>query len=153
MTFLDPRVWLAILLAIAIGAFPAYLGGRSDGRKLERADYQDAEIKATAQRLAENAAQAAQQAETVNKVRKGYTDEISRLRDSYADAGKLRVKVQCPAATLSGAPESAIGVDAGTAVELPAAVTSGLYGIAEDADKQAAQLRALQDFIRKNGVE
>lgn len=124
-----------------------------------------AEKKATAQRLAANAATAATQDADREKLKKGYEDEIETLRAGAAVAGRVRVNAAvcsgfaAPAKTESPGRgvEAVAGAgplpapDAGNTAELPEPYSDDLDALTDEADKIVASCRVAQKFLIDNG--
>jgi len=151
---INPRILLTIALAIA-----AVIGwnrmtshyieiGRQEVRTewiIENAEREEKENDA---RIAEQKHQA-----SINEsVKKGHANEIAKIHTAYATANRLRI----PASACSQLTEttSAGGIDATTAatVALPPAIEQGLFDLAQEADTMLANYRALQEFVKLNGL-
>jgi hypothetical protein len=78
-SLLDPRLWLAFLLALALTNAGSYLRGRSDGKRLQQQEYASAIAKANAMVAAESQRRQA-------AVDKALADAASRESRIRADA-------------------------------------------------------------------
>ncbi|MGF6116705.1 hypothetical protein ABIE30_000627 [Janthinobacterium lividum] len=159
--------WLygAMLVCVVAGAGMLYqraqgdAQGRAAVQALWDADKQiraAAEIKAVAQRAAENLAQARQQAASALAIKKVYDDEINDVRARLATAERMRKPAFCasagPAAPagVSGAEGSAAADPAGGL--LPDAVARDIQALILQTEEVAATGRACQSFVRENGM-
>lgn len=158
----------AICFSLLLSIVGSYNIGRSDGADIvrkawhaERLEIQNRSAKALADAVAENAAILAKQQENSRKVSDDYEAKIAALNDQYRaarPAGRLRIAVSAcrqnasaansPAA--GGAHEAAVLDDVFAEVrERSIDLTEqALYDLAHDADEQAIQLKALQDWIK-----
>lgn len=158
--------WLygAVLVCVVAGA--GMLHQRAQGNAQGRAAVQAlwdadkqiraaAEIKAVAQRAAENLAQARQQAATALAIKKVYDDEINDVRARLA-AERMRKPAFCASAG-PAAPAGASGPEGGAAADpagglLPDAVARDIQALILQTEEVAATGRACQAFVRGNGM-
>ncbi|MBR7634859.1 hypothetical protein [Janthinobacterium lividum] len=158
--------WLycALLVCVLAGAGMVYqraqgdAQGRTAVQALWDADKQiraAAEIKAVAQRAAENLAQARQQAASALAIKKVYDDEINDVLARLA-AERMRKPAFCASAG-PAAPASAGGAEGGAAADpaselLPDAVARNIQTLILRTEEVAATGRACQAFVRENGM-
>lgn len=153
-------------LVLLIGA---WFGGSYTGAKVERATWQKKEIalmaayardlekeitnrdrerqfnEAKARKASENHEKA------LTKLKSEYTADLAALRS----AGGLRIpKRWCPPAASPGIAAGTSGPDesASATEALPERTQEGLFSMTEEADQLAERLRALQNWIRDNGL-
>ena len=159
--------WLYLTVALLAGAAVggAYLHGHgvTQGREVvqalwdaDKAARAKAETKAVAQRVADNAAQAKQQAATARAITKAYDEEINDVRARLAAAERMRRPAFCaspgPAAS-ADADGSAGGAAADAAGGLlPDAVARDIQAVILQTEEVAATGRACQAFVRENGM-
>lgn len=164
---MNPYTLFGGLLLLIAAAF----GGANVGKKLERQVWQKERLLMGAEHEKQIKAEFRQYATDVAlqqaKARKASEDHEKALqlqdqkhRDLVADiqrSGGLRIRA--PAACRQGPP--AVGEAAGTSgldegpagtIRLPADVERGLFELAGRADKMSEQLRALQGWVRDNGM-
>ncbi|OEZ50365.1 hypothetical protein JAB1_14800 [Janthinobacterium sp. MP5059B] len=158
--------WLygAVLVCVVAGAGMLHqraqgdAQGRAAVQALWDADKQiraAAEIKAVAQRAAENLAQARQQAASALAIKKVYDDEINDVRARLA-AERMRKPAFCASAG-PAAPAGAGGAEGGAAADpvgglLPDAVARDIQALILQTEEVAATGRACQSFVRENGM-
>ncbi|MEX3556616.1 MAG: DUF2514 family protein [Burkholderia gladioli] len=144
MTLLDPRVWLAVLLALFIGSGVGYVGGHRAATKSEQAKQQKATLAAV------NAARVEEQRRTA--AQQEIADEASKQRNvARADAATaasaadgLRRQV---AALVSRARHSTPAAGSAPADD-PIGVLADVLG---RADERAGELAAYADRARIAG--
>lgn len=162
MKWLNPGIWLAILLAIAAGVGVGYWRGDASGTATERAEWTTKEnARITAEQVAlfhavENNTRIAQQQAIDNrKVSNAHQSEIAAVRAAYErPAGRLRITGDvCNQFASSTKTKRSGGSDAATpgTVELPEPIDRDLRRLARDADEVTATARALQEWARLNG--
>ncbi|WP_426075135.1 hypothetical protein [Janthinobacterium sp. DSP2-3-3] len=115
-----------------------------------------AEIKAVAQRAAENLAQARQQAASALAIKKAYDDEINDVLARLATAERMRKPAFCASAE-PAAPAGASGAEGSAAADpagglLPDAVARDIQALILQTEEVAATGRACQAFVRENGM-
>ena len=156
---MNPYGIIVVLLAfIGVG-----VGGMLEGEKIERGKWaaekiamQQAADQKYAQLLVARDTAKLQSEAVARAAAKEYEDEKVKLAGDYA-ANIVALRVHVNPGTVCGSPSpgtQATGAgqpDGGPTVQLPDDVATGLYALAERADETAAQLRALQDWVRANG--
>ncbi len=158
---------IAAVLAIITILTAAYFGikhkgvvqGKAEVQALWDADKDARKIsdnKAIADRLRANELRATQYANEKSQMKKGYENEIAKIRAVAGSAPRLYLPAeicnQRPAG--SGETDSASGgssAPAGT-VALPAALASSLFALMQEADEIVAGCRVAQDFIKSQGM-
>ena len=158
--------WLYGALLVCVLAGVGMLHQRAQGNAQGRAAVQAlwdadkqiraaAEIKAVAQRAAENLAQARQQAASALAIKKIYDDEINDVRVRLA-AERMRKPAFCASAG-PAAPAGASGPEGGAAADpagglLLDAVARDIQTLILQTEEVAATGRACQAFVRENGM-
>ena len=158
--------WLYLTVALLAGAAVsgAYLHGHGamQGRAAvqalwdaDKAARAQAETKAVARRVAENLAQAKQQAATALAITKVYDEEISNVRARLA-AERMRRPAFC-ASPGPAASAAANGTAGGAAADpagglLPDAVARDIQALILQTEEVAATGRACQAFLRKSAM-
>jgi hypothetical protein len=147
----------AAALIVGLFAFGHHQGAKSVQGKWDsaKAAQLTAENSAILQRTSDNTALAAAQAETTALLKKGYSNEITRITVNRAAAGRLRI----PAAACTGLaitakadrPEGGYA-DATGAGLLPIEIDQNLRALMLEADTIVAGCRAGQGFITANGM-
>lgn len=161
MTIQAKLIALLVMIGLAIGI---HWHGVNQGRRLERADWQAKElVRASAEQKAilaavENNTRIAQQQEIdKRKVINGYQTELAAIRAAAnRPAGGLRIsRAVCNPPAGTGQTDNSSGTNAAVtgSVELPDQVANDLRKLASDADEVTATARALQEWIRLNGME
>lgn len=157
-------LYLTVALLLAAGAGGAYLhahgvaAGRASVQALwdaEKRTRAAAETKAVAQRVAENLAQARQQAATSAAITKAYDEEITDVRARLA-AERMRKPAFCASAG-PAAPAVAGGAAGGAEADpasglLPDALERDIQALILQTEEVAATGRACQSFVRANGM-
>lgn len=158
---------IGLLLLIGL-AFGIHWHGVNQGKKLERADWQQKEIARQQSqnklllRHAEEVAQIQNDNNTKNrKVSQDHANQLNALRTAAVAeraaanaAGGLRVpKSICDGIAATAEAASNGGRDAALAgaVRLPREIEENLWAIAIDADEVTEQARACQSWIRTHG--
>ncbi|AJY14242.1 DUF2514 domain-containing protein [Burkholderia dolosa] len=138
MTILDPRIWLAFLVALAITAAGCYFKGHADGVRATTAAAQKSQLEAVAAARAEEQRRTAAQSEIAKDANKQRTAALADAFAARAAAGSLQQRVdQLVAAALH--PAAAAGSSAtGDALDLLA----DLFG---RADERAGELAKIAD--------
>lgn len=168
---LIPAQYKALVIAITIAAYTAAvaIGSWHTGAKLARSDcqaekiaLQQAQQKAIIDQVAKNDAILKDQQAKARKASDDHEKALSDLQTKYdaaiaanRAAGGLRVsRSVCDQPPASPKTTSAGGPDEAGArtVELPQRVEDDLYALTKRADELAEQLRALQQWIRDNGL-
>ena len=152
---------VALMAGVAVGGAYLHAHGVSQGRAdvqalwdADKAARADAETKAVARRVAENLAQAKQQAATALAITKVYDEEISNVRARLA-AERMRRPAFC-ASPGPAAAADANGTAGGPAADpasglLPDAVARDIQALILQTEEVAATGRACQMFVRENG--
>jgi len=158
---LSPYAWLAVA-ALVLGLFAGvYWKGYTHGRDNVRAEWQEekdarvvAENKATAKRIAENAAIATKNNFDKIKLKKGYENEIAKLRADGAITPILRLSAaDCGfAGTSQGDRASGGNADVAGSRVLSPQTARGLFELADQADEYMASCRTLQEFVKEQGM-
>jgi hypothetical protein len=169
---LDPRVWLiaaVLMLGTATGAF---FYGRSDGKAVESAAWlqekqkiQTESAKLLADTVAKNAIELQNQRDLAKKASDDYEAKILDIDAQYklVDHSRgLRIPItnRCADASktsASGPSESHETTPNNVVSEplterIPAVTEERLYALAKLADELSAQLKALQEWVRANGL-
>ena len=154
---------VALLMAGAIGSAYLHAHGVAQGRETVQALWDAdktaravAETKAVAQRVAENLAQAKQQAATALAITKAYDEEINNVRARLAAAERMRRPAFC-ASPGPAAAADANGTAGGPAADpagglLPDAVGRDIQALILQTEEVAATGRACQAFVRKSAM-
>jgi hypothetical protein len=139
MTWLDPRVWLAIIVAAAFGLAGGYFKGHADGVRTTAATAQKAQLDAVAAARAEEQRRTAAQQEIANDANQQRTAALADAFAARAAAGSLQQRVDQLVAAARHPAAAAGSPAAGDALDLLADVlgrsdeTSGeLAKIADD---------------------
>lgn len=162
MKWLNPGIWLAILLAIGAASGISYWRGGVNATAAERASWVTKEnARITAEQLAlfkalEQNERTRQQQEIDNrKVSNAHQAELAAVRAEYErPTGRLRITADvCRDFAVGAETDRATGADASTAgtVALPKPVERDLRSLQREADEVTAAARGLQDWARKNG--
>ena len=153
----------ALLVAGAIGSSYLHAHGVVQGKAIvqtlwdaDKTARAAAETKAVAQRVAENLAQAKQQAATALAITKAYDEEINDVRARLATAERMRKPAFC-ASSGPAVPAGASGAASGAAADsagglLPDPVARDIQALILQTEEVAATGRACQAFVRENGM-
>ena len=153
---------VVLLAGAAVGGAYLHAHGVSQGRAAvqalwdaDKASRDLAETKAVAQRVAENLAQAKQQAAAALALTKVYDEDISNVRARLA-AERMRRPAFC-ASPGPAAAADADGSAGGPAADpagglLPDAVARDIQALILETEQVAATGRACQAFVRENGM-
>lgn len=154
---INPRILLGIALCIAaLYGWHRLTGhyieiGRKEVRTkwtIEKAEFEE---KAKDARIAEQQKQA-----TINEsIKKGHANEIAKIHASYATVNRLRIPSSACNKFASTAEATSTGRnDAAPSrtIALPESIERDLYALAQEADTMLANYRALQEFIKQNGL-
>lgn len=154
---INPRAYLGIGLCIAtLYGWHRLTGhyietGRQEVRTEWAIEKAEIEEKANDARLAEQQKQAA-----INEsIKKGHANEINKIRANYATTGRLRITAAaCDQFAASGKAIGTSGSDAATTgtIALPEPIERDLRGLVMEADIMLANYRALQEFVKQNGL-
>lgn len=117
MTILDPRVWLAFIIALAITAAGCYFKGHADGVRTTIAAAQKEQLEAVAAARAEEQRRTAAQSEIAKDANQQRTAALADAFAARAAAGSLQQRVdqlvaaaRHPAAT-AGSPAAGDALD------------------------------------------
>ncbi|AAT38382.1 gp23 [Burkholderia phage BcepC6B] len=144
MTILDPRVWLAFLVALAITAGGGYFKGHADGTRAAAVGAQKAQLVAVAAARAEEQRRTAAQSENAKDANKQRTAALADAFAARAAAGSLQQRVDQLVAAARHPAASTGSPAAGDALDLLADV----FG---RADERAGELAAYADAARIAG--
>ncbi|WP_321967671.1 DUF2514 family protein [Burkholderia cepacia] len=138
MTILDPRLWLAFIVTLAITAGGCYFKGHADGVRASTAATQKAQIAAVAAARAEEQRRTAAQSEIANDANQQRTAALADAFAARAAAGSLQQRVDQLVAA-SRHPSAAAGSPAtGDALDL-------LADVLGRADQRAGELAEYAD--------
>ena len=151
---INPRVYLGIALCIAaLYGFHTFKSKYIEqGKSAVYLEWKIAdaerEEKANDARLAEQQKQAA-----INEsIKKGHAHELSKIRASYATANRLRIPASaCSQLAEATSPSGSDAAITGT-IALPETIDIGLRALVEEADTMLVNYRALQEFVKQNGL-
>ncbi|MBG0871896.1 DUF2514 family protein [Burkholderia sp. 9777_1386] len=149
MTFLDPRVWLAVIVAVVIGSAAGYFKGHADGVRTTTIAAQKAQIAAVSAARAEEQRRTAAQSEIADNANQQRTIALADAFAARAAAGSLQQRVDqlVAAARHPAAAAAAAGSPAaGDALDLLANVLGSI-------DDRAGELAAYADAARLAGQQ
>ncbi|HEM7801957.1 TPA: DUF2514 family protein [Burkholderia cenocepacia] len=138
MTILDPRVWLAFIVALAITAGGCYFKGHADGVRTMSAAAQKAQLAAVAAARAEEQRRTAAQSEIANDANKQRTAALADAFAARAAAGSLQQRVDQLVAAARHPTVAAGSPAAGDALDL-------LADVLGRADERAGDLAKIAD--------
>lgn len=168
MNILNPTTWLYGLLAFVLVGGSGYLYGRTDGRKIERVEWQaidNAKLKAATDKLAELTAAAIKKerssADALADVSRQFQEDLKNERNKkervIADLRAGAVRLRDPNGRCSGIgiafPEAGSapgGRDGGAGTELSERTAEYLISEASRADEIVRQLTACQKIVIKD---
>lgn len=138
MSFLDPRVWLAVVIACAV----SYGTGRyQQWRADEKAHAADMALAAEKTRELERNAE---------KVNQRITDALSEANRRASANGRLAAdRLRALSVARSQAAAACSRLDAPAISLVPANVGADLVALAERADETARQLQACQSYVHE----
>ncbi|WP_175812934.1 DUF2514 family protein [Burkholderia contaminans] len=146
MTILDPRLWLAFIVALAITGGSCYFKGHADGVRATTIAAQKAQIAAVTAARAEEQRRTAAQSEIANNANQQRTAALADAFAARAAAGSLQQRVDQLVAAAHH-PAAATGSQAtGDALDLLANVLGGIDG-------RAGELAAYADAARIAGQQ
>ncbi|MCA8480509.1 DUF2514 domain-containing protein [Burkholderia multivorans] len=146
MTILDPRLWLAFIVSLAITAGGCYFKGHADGARATTVAAQKDRAKAVAAARAEEQRRTAAQTEIANDANQ---QRIAALADAFAAraaAGSLQQRVDQLVAAARHPATSAGSPAAGDALDL-------LADVLGRADQRAGELAEYADRARIAGQQ
>ena len=154
---INPRVYLGIALCIAtLYGFHTF-----KSRYIEQGKatvYQEWKIADAEREEKENDARITEQkhqAEINESIKKDHANELNKIRTNYATANRLRIPASaCDQFAGGGKGTGTSGSNAATTgtIALPAQIELGLRSLVEEADTMLANYRALQEFVKQNGL-
>ena len=154
LALLNPRVWLAIGLAVLLAAshFGAWKAGRAGVRAEWDRDIAERTAQALAASEAARAKEQALQAENT-RIRSTYAKEAARAQTDHAaavaDLDSLLHATGTPRSQAGADPAPAAGADdAARARNLLGQCAVSITALAEAADTIEARLTGLQDYVR-----
>lgn len=172
LSALDPRIYIVAAALFVLTAFGSYIAGRSDGKDIERVEWQKEKLsllRGTQQlmqaQLIENAGELDKQRKLTKRTSDEYEIKIASLDAKYAAArnGGLRLPTTAcsryddakATATSAGKLDEAAAfniVSDATTERIPAVIEDRLFALAKNADQLSEQLSALQKWIRESGL-
>lgn len=146
MTILDPRLWLAFIVALAITAGGCYFKGYADGVRVTTADAQKAQLVAVAAARAEEQRRTAAQSEIAKDANQQRTTALADAFAARAAAGSLQQRVDQLVAAARHPATAPGGPPTGETLDLLADV----FG---RADQRQGELAAYADAARIAGQQ
>lgn len=146
MTILDPRLWLAFIVALAITAGGCYFKGHADGVRTTAAAAQKAQIAAVAAARTEEQRRTAAQSEIAKDANQQRTAALADAFAARAAAGSLQQRVDQLVAAARHPAATAGSPAAGDPLDLLADVLSR-------ADQRAGELAEALDASRIAGQQ
>ncbi|MDR8077854.1 DUF2514 domain-containing protein [Burkholderia cenocepacia] len=146
MTILDPRLWLAFIVALAITAGGCYFKGHADGVRATTVAAQKAQIAAVAAARAEEQRRTAAQTEIANDANQQRTVALADAFAARAAAGSLQQRVDQLVAAARHPAAAAGSPAAGDALDL-------LADVLGRADQRAGELAEYADRARIAGQQ
>lgn len=138
MTILDPRVWLAFIIALAITAAGCYFKGHADGVRTTIAAAQKEQLEAVAAARAEEQRRTAAQSEIAKDANQQRTAALADAFAARAAAGSLQQRVDQLVAAARHPAATAGSPAAGGALDL-------LADVLGRADERAGELAKIAD--------
>lgn len=138
MTILDPRVWLAFIIALAITAAGCYFKGHADGVRTTIAAAQKEQLEAVAAARAEEQRRTAAQSEIAKDANQQRTAALADAFAARAAAGSLQQRVDQLVAAARHPAATAGSPAAGDALDL-------LADVLGRADERAGELAKIAD--------
>ncbi|MBR7899901.1 DUF2514 family protein [Burkholderia multivorans] len=138
MTILDPRVWLAFIVSLAITAGGCYFKGHADGVRVTVAAAQKDLIKAVSAARAEEQRRTAAQSEIAKDANQQRTAALADAFAARAAAGSLQQRVDQLVAAARHPTATAGSPAAGDALDL-------LADVLGRADERAGELAKIAD--------
>lgn len=146
MTILDPRLWLAFIVSLAITAGGCYFKGHADGVRAAAAAAQKAQLVAVAAARTEEQRRTAAQSEIAKDANQQRTAALADAFAARAAAGSLQQRVDQLVAAARRPAASAGSPAAGDPLDLLADVLSR-------ADQRAGELAEYADRARIAGQQ
>ncbi|MBN3744595.1 DUF2514 family protein [Burkholderia sp. Se-20373] len=146
MTWFDPRVWLAVIVAAVVGLAGGYFKGHADGGRAAAAAAQKAQLDAVTAARAEDQRRSAAQQEIANDANQQRTAALADAFAARAAAGSLQQRVDQLVAAARHPAASAGSPAAGDALDL-------LADVLGRADQRAGDLAEYADRARIAGQQ
>ncbi|MBR7961266.1 DUF2514 family protein [Burkholderia vietnamiensis] len=146
MTWLDPRVWLAVIVAAVVGLAGGYFKGHADGVRTTSAAAQKAQLGAVSAARAEEQRRTAAQSEIAKDANQQRTAALADAFAARAAAGSLQQRVDELVAAARHPAAAAGSSPASDALDLLADVLSR-------ADERAGELAEYADRARIAGQQ
>ncbi|RQT74737.1 DUF2514 family protein [Burkholderia cepacia] len=138
MTWFDPRVWLAVIVAAVVGLAGGYFKGHADGARATVVAAQKAQLDAVAAARAEEQRRTAAQQEIANGANQQRTAALADAFAARAAAGSLQQRVDQLVAAARHSAATTGGPAAGDALDL-------LADVLGRADTRAGELAKIAD--------
>ncbi|HDR8931678.1 TPA: DUF2514 family protein [Burkholderia vietnamiensis] len=146
MTILDPRLWLAFLVALAVTAAGCYFKGHADGVRATTVAAQKAQIAAVSAARAEEQRRTAAQSEIAKDANQQRTAALADAFAARAAAGSLQQRVDQLVAAAHHPAATTRSPAAGDALDL-------LADVLGRADQRAGDLAEYADRARIAGQQ
>ncbi|WP_334004370.1 DUF2514 family protein [Burkholderia cepacia] len=146
MTWFDPRVWLAVIVAAVVGLAGGYFKGHADGARATVVAAQKAQLDAVAAARAEEQRRTAAQQEIANDANQQRTAALADAFAARAAAGSLQQRVDQLVAAARHPTVTTGGPAAGDALDL-------LANVLGRADQRAGDLAEYADRARIAGQQ
>ncbi|MBR8303684.1 DUF2514 family protein [Burkholderia dolosa] len=146
MTILDPRIWLAFLVVLAITAAGCYFKGHADGVRTTTAAAQKAQLEAVGAARAEEQRRTAAQSEIAKDANRQRTAALADAFAARAAAGSLQQRVDQLVAAARHPAAAAGSPSTGDAIDL-------LANVLGRADEAAGELAEYADRARIAGQQ
>ncbi|AOI57451.1 DUF2514 family protein [Burkholderia diffusa] len=146
MTWLDARLWLAVILAAIVGLAGGYFKGHADGVRTTAAAAQKAQLDAVAAARAEEQRRIAAQSEIAKDANQQRTAALADAFAARAAAGGLHQRVDQLVAAARHSAASAASPATGDALDL-------LADVLGRADQRAGELAEYADRARIAGQQ
>ncbi|MDN8078268.1 DUF2514 family protein [Burkholderia multivorans] len=146
MTWLDPRDWLAVIVAAIVGLAGGYFKGHADGVRMTAAAAQKAQLDAVAAARTEEQRRTAAQSEIANDANQQRTAALADAFAARAAAGSLQQRVDQLVAAARHPAAAAGSPAAGDALDL-------LADVLGRADQRAGELAEYADRARIAGQQ
>ncbi|MDN7879324.1 DUF2514 family protein [Burkholderia aenigmatica] len=146
MTFLDPRVWLAVLAAVFIGSATGYFKGHADGVRTTTIAAQKAQLAAVAAARTEEQRRTAAQQESADHAAKERDQALADAAAANVAADGLRKQLAVYVERARHPAATAGSTSAGDPIGVLADVLGGV-------DDRAGELAAYADAARIAGQQ